>query len=70
MIINRQKLIEETAGNADAIMDIVDSVLGCLDMYISDDEVAGMSGSGCYCEPITVVSNELRKRGVTEYLAA
>ena len=69
MIINRQKLIEETAG-ADAIMDIVDSVLGCLDMYISDDEVAGMNGSGCYCEPSTVVSNELRKRGVTEYLAA
>jgi len=48
MKFNRSAFIDEGAANLDAAFNCIDEIIDILNIYILDDELSGIHGSGCY----------------------
>jgi len=69
MKFNRSTFIDETGGNLDAAFNCIDELIDILNIYISDDELSGIHGSGCYGKRAeTTVVKILKNKAVAEYI--
>ena len=69
MKFNRKLFIEETAGNLDAAFDCIDEVIDILNIYILEDDWAGMHGSGCFGKHASAqVLGMLEYKAINEYI--
>jgi len=68
MRFNRERFLEETSGNLDALFDCVDVLTEVLDKYVEDDNDASDEGFGCYNNPEAVIKENMIGSCVIEYL--
>ena len=68
MRFNRERFIDETGGNIDALFDCIDVLTEVIDKYADDDNDAGGNGYGCYNNPESTVKENIGKSVIAEYL--
>ena len=68
MKFNRERFLDETGGNLDALFDCIDVLTGVLDKYAEDDNDAGGNGFGCYNNPEAAIKENMINSCVLEYL--
>lgn len=68
MIINRFKFIEETSGQLDDALEVIDSLLAIIKYYVLADQFAGENGDGVFIQPIVEIEKLFKEKQIDKYI--